>query len=126
MIVFKQDAPAKKTVRALRFSLFCALAAPLFSVFFSQSFAQTNASGKAKAAASCNTCHGVNGMSTLPNAPHLAGQPEIYFIEQMKAYRSGKRSHEIMSLIAKPLNDQDINDLAAWYASIVVTATVKP
>jgi cytochrome c553 len=65
-------------------------------------------------------------MSTMPNAPHLAGQPEIYVVEQMKAYRSGKRTHEIMSLMARTLSDQDIADLAAWYASIEVKATIKP
>jgi cytochrome c553 len=66
----------------------------------------------------CSTCHGVNGVSMLPNAPHLAGQPQIYLVEQMKAYRSGKRSNEVMSVIAKPLSDADIDALAAWYAAI--------
>jgi cytochrome c553 len=66
----------------------------------------------------CSTCHGVNGMSMLPNAPHLAGQPQIYLVEQLKAYRSGKRSNEVMSVIAKPLSDADIDALAAWYAAI--------
>jgi cytochrome c553 len=66
----------------------------------------------------CSTCHGVNGVSTLPNAPHLAGQPAIYLVEQMKAYRSGKRSNEVMGVIARPLSDADIDALAAWYAAI--------
>ncbi len=66
----------------------------------------------------CSTCHGVNGVSMLPNAPNLAGQPQIYLVEQMKAYRSGKRSNEVMSVIAKPLSDADIDALAAWYAAI--------
>lgn len=70
------------------------------------------------ALAQCTTCHGVNGVSMLPNAPHLAGQPAIYLAEQMKAYRSGKRSNEVMSVIAKPLTDVDIDALAAWYAAI--------
>ena len=68
----------------------------------------------------CATCHGANGLSTLVNAPHLAGQPAIYFAEQMKAYRSGKRQHEVMNVIAKPLSDADIDALAAWYASIKI------
>ena len=66
----------------------------------------------------CSICHGSNGVSTLPNAPHLAGQPQIYLVEQMKAYRSGKRSNEVMSVIAKPLSDADIDALAAWYSAI--------
>jgi cytochrome c553 len=58
----------------------------------------------------------------MPNVPHLAGQPEFYTVEQLKAYRSGKRVHEIMNVVAKPLADADINDLAAWYASIEIGA----
>ena len=70
----------------------------------------------------CATCHGANGLSTLVNAPHLAGQPAIYVTEQLKAYRSGKRQHEVMNVIAKPLTDADIDALAAWYASIKIDA----
>jgi cytochrome c553 len=72
------------------------------------------------AAQMCSTCHGAKGLSTLPNAPHLAGQPAIYFTEQMKAYRSGKRSHEVMNVVAKPLSDADIDTLAAWYSTIKI------
>jgi cytochrome c553 len=75
--------------------------------------------GKSKATP-CATCHGLNGMSTLNEAPNLAGQPEIYLIEQLRAYRSGKRQNEIMGIIAKPLSNADIEDLAAWYHSIKV------
>ena len=80
--------------------------------------------GKAKAGM-CATCHGPLGISQLPNAPNLAGQPAIYTIEQLKNYRSGKRANEVMTVMAKPLSDTDIDDLAAWYASIQVTATEK-
>jgi len=76
--------------------------------------------GKARAGSACAVCHGVLGLSTLPNAPSLAGQPEIYLAEQLKNYRSGKRTHEVMSVIAKPLSDQDIDNLAAWYASLQI------
>lgn len=87
--------------------------------------AQANPAGKAKAASVCNVCHGANGLSQMPNAPHLAGQPEMYVREQLRAYRSGKRQHEVMAIIAKPLTDDEIADLSAWYASIEMTATVK-
>lgn len=76
------------------------------------------AAGRAKADAVCAVCHGPNGLSMQPNAPHLAGQPEIYLVEQLKNYRSGKRSHEVMSVIAKPLTDAEIDNLAAWYAAM--------
>lgn len=80
----------------------------------------TATAGKAKADAVCAACHGANGYSQLPNAPHLAGQPEIYLKEQLKAYRSGKRANEVMAVIAKPLTDDEITNLAGWYSSIEI------
>jgi cytochrome c553 len=73
-------------------------------------------------AQSCAVCHGPLGISSRPDDPHLAAQPVLYLVEQLRAYRSGKRHHEIMSVIAKPLTDQDIDELAAWYAAIRVEA----
>jgi cytochrome c553 len=75
--------------------------------------------GRAKARA-CAVCHGEFGVSVLPNAPNLAGQPETYLADQLKAYRSGKRFHETMSIVAKPLTDTEIADLTAWFASIAI------
>ncbi len=94
-----------------------ACAAAAFSVLPSLAWAQSKAPAAAQA---CSTCHGANGISTLPNAPHLAGQPAIYITEQMKAYRNGKRSHEVMNVVAKPLSDADIDTLAGWYSSIKI------
>jgi cytochrome c553 len=79
------------------------------------------AAGRAKAGI-CATCHGPDGISRLPNAPHIAGQPEIYLTEQLKAYRAETRKDPMMTVIAKPLSDQDIADLAAWYSSVKITA----
>ena len=79
------------------------------------------AAGRKKAGA-CVACHGEAGIATLPNAPHLAGQPALYFAEQMRQFRSGKRPSEVMAVIAKPLSDQDIDDLAAWYEAIAIDA----
>lgn len=76
------------------------------------------AAGRARAAAACAVCHGPQGLSMQPHVPHLAGQPEIYLVEQLRNYRSGKRTHEVMGVIAKPLSDQDIDNLAQWYASL--------
>jgi cytochrome c553 len=104
--------------------LHCAAAAVIATALTVDN-AHANVDGKAKAAAVCNTCHGPSGISTMPNTPNLAGQPEPYIADQLKAYRNGKRFHEIMTLMAKPLTDQEIADLAAWYASIEIKATVK-
>lgn len=80
--------------------------------------------GRTKANAACAVCHGPTGMSMMPNAPHLAGQPAIYLVEQLKNYRSGKRAHEVMGVIAKPLTDAEIEDLAAWYSSLQISVQV--
>jgi cytochrome c553 len=79
--------------------------------------------GREKAKA-CQTCHGMDGIAKVPIAPHIAGESEIYLATQLKAFRSGKREHEIMSVIAGQLSDQDISDLAAWYSSIHISATI--
>ena len=52
--------------------------------------------------------------------PHLAGQPAGYLVQQLRAYRSGARKHEVMSVMAKPLSDADIDALSAWFAAIRV------
>ncbi len=75
--------------------------------------------GRIKAQA-CAVCHGSLGLSVTPDAPNLAGQPALYVAAQLKAYRSGKRAHEVMGVMAKPLSDDDIALLAAWYAAIKV------
>ena len=79
--------------------------------------------GRAKAAA-CAVCHGQAGLSAVPNAPHLAGQPAFYLEEQLRSYRDGKRRHEQMNVVARPLSDTDIADLAAWFSSIRLEATL--
>jgi len=83
------------------------------------------AAGRKKAVA-CVPCHGESGIGTLPNAPHLAGQPALYLADQMRQFRSGKRPSEVMSVIARPLSDQDIDDLAAWYETIRIEAKLPP
>lgn len=80
--------------------------------------------GNAKARA-CAVCHGAMGIAVAPDTPHLAGQPERYLSDQLKAYRSGKRSHEIMSLMAKPLTDDDIRDLSEWFSSLTIEAKAR-
>jgi len=74
----------------------------------------------------CATCHGPLGVATMVNTPHLAGQPGLYLSEQLKAYRSGKRTHDIMTLIAKPLTDDEIANLSAWYSSLQIEVKEKP
>jgi cytochrome c553 len=108
----------------MRVALFCGwLAAGVGCV--SSVMAADREVGRQKAQL-CAACHGPKGLAAMPLTPHLAGQPEVYLAEQLKAYRSGKRQHEIMSLIAKPLSDDEIGNLAAWYASLKVEVVDPP
>lgn len=75
-------------------------------------------------AAQCQTCHGIDGIAKMPIAPHIAGESQVYLETQLKAFRSGKREHEIMSVVAAGLSDEDIADLAAWYSSILFEVTL--
>ena len=83
-------------------------------------FADDVADGRAKAEVACSLCHGATGMATLPNAPNLAGQQAIYLSDQLRQYRSGKRQNEVMNMVAKPLTDLEIANLAAWFSAIKV------
>ncbi len=75
------------------------------------------AAGKARAA-QCAACHGANGIAVAPDAPNLAGQVESYLAKALHDYKSGARKHEQMTLMAKPLSDKDIDNLAAYFSSL--------
>ncbi|MDN4502193.1 cytochrome c [Alteromonadaceae bacterium BrNp21-10] len=94
--------------------LILATAATLLS--FSGMAADIDA-GKAKSA-SCMACHGASGLSMIPMYPHLAGQQEQYLKKQLKDFRDGNRKDPVMGAMAKALSDTDIENLAAYYASL--------
>ena len=73
--------------------------------------------GKAKSA-TCAGCHGTAGISNNPLWPNLAGQQQAYLIKQLKAFRDGSRIDPMMAPMAKPLSDEEIANLAAWYSSL--------
>jgi cytochrome c553 len=75
------------------------------------------AKGKAKST-TCTACHGANGISMIPMYPNLAGQKEQYLVLQMKAFRDGERKNMVMAPMAAGLSDDDINNLAAYYAGL--------
>lgn len=77
-----------------------------------------------KKAQMCAACHGIDGISKMPMAPNIAGSPAMYIEKQMKAFRSEERKDETMNVVAKPLSDADIADLAAWYGAIEVNVTL--
>ena len=89
-----------------------------FSLLSAPAFAAGNAdAGKAKSAV-CAACHGSDGISSLEIYPNLAGQKEAYLATQLTNYREGERNNPIMAPMAKPLSDDDIADLAAYYANM--------
>lgn len=73
--------------------------------------------GKAKAAV-CAACHGVAGKASVPVYPHLAGQQEAYLLKQLKAFKDGSRKEPLMVPFMAPLSEADMENLAAYYASL--------
>jgi len=73
-------------------------------------------SGRRKAEA-CAACHGPGGDATTPGTPSIAGMPPIYTHWQLIMYRDGRRRDPQMSPIAEKMSDEDMADLAAYYAA---------
>lgn len=76
------------------------------------------AAGK-KTAADCGGCHGDQGVSGNPATPSLAGQDAEYFVEALKAYKSGTRSDDTMKALAATMDEKTMKNLAAYYASLL-------
>lgn len=74
------------------------------------------AAGQKKAQV-CASCHGPDGVSPTPNFPILAGQYSDYLVHALKQYKSGERENAVMKGFAVGLSEQDMWDLAAWFAS---------
>jgi cytochrome c553 len=86
--------------------------------------------GNAEAAtdknAVCGGCHGPDGNSLVPDFPSLAGQSATYLYLQLRAFKTGARPSEIMKPQVESLSDQDMKDLAAYYASLSPKASTQP
>jgi Cytochrome c553 len=88
--------------------------------------AGTVAAGKAKSAI-CAACHGMDGNSTDPQYPKLAGQQASYIYRQLVLFKTGVRQNPIMLGMAMPLSDQDMADLAAYFsAQKIITGVADP
>ena len=73
--------------------------------------------GKKKAGEACAACHGPEGNKPVTGeTPRLAGQQYAYLVEVLKEYRNGKRNNAIMTAMAKPLTDKEIQDLASYFS----------
>ncbi len=78
--------------------------------------------GKVKAAA-CAACHGSNGIGSTDTYPNLAGQHSDYIVKQLKAFKAGDRKDPLMGSMAAPLSEQDMADVAAYFAGLPRSVT---
>ncbi|WP_193173753.1 c-type cytochrome [Nisaea nitritireducens] len=77
-----------------------------------------------KVANMCRTCHGLDGFARIPIAPHIGGEPESYLQRQLRAFKSGARRHEMMTVVASGLSERQMDDVSAWYAAHKATASL--
>jgi len=73
--------------------------------------------GKAKVQTVCAACHGLSGVSVSDSIPNLAAQRAAYIESQLKALKDGSRKNPVMSAIATQLSDEDIANVAMYFAS---------
>jgi len=73
--------------------------------------------GKKKATEVCAACHGPDGNSASADFPRIAGQHADYLRKALRDYKSGARKDPVMAGFAQPLSNQDIENLAAFFAS---------
>ncbi len=97
------------------------ITAYLSEIKFSENIDQNEAFGDPvagkKKAENCASCHGKKGKSKSPGFPNLIGQYENYLIHTLQQYRNGKRTNAMMTGMAAALSDEDIENIAAFYAS---------
>ena len=106
-------------MRPVALLLAAALVAPSWAV------AQDVAAGR-RVAQTCQGCHGLDGMSKMPGAPHLAAQDAEYIGNQLAAYKSGARQNEVMTVVAEGLTPEQMEAVAAYYAAIEVEVVRVP
>jgi cytochrome c553 len=99
---------------------FCLLAMCVFAILQASAApaAGDAAAGEAKAQV-CFACHGPNGTSPQPTVPSLAAQPPLYIYYQLLQFREKRRNDPLMSPLAAPLTDRDMQDLAAYFSKQV-------
>lgn len=93
------------------------IVAGMLSLVAGQAYAADIEAGKAKVTEVCGACHGMDGNSTSPDFPRLAGQNEDYIRNALSAYQTGARKNPIMISMAEPLSKHDIANVAAYFAS---------
>ena len=72
----------------------------------------------------CQSCHGKDGLAIEPWSPNIAGQKQDYLVRSLMAYKAGDRKSQMMSGVVKSLSDEDMANVAAYYAAIKITVEV--
>jgi cytochrome c553 len=87
------------------------------ALLVSPTLAADSAAGRVTAR-QCQACHGMDGLSKLPEAPNLRGQVEDYLAKSLHDYKSGARRNDMMTVMASELSEDEIANLAAYYSSL--------
>ncbi len=72
----------------------------------------------------CQECHSKDGISRIPYIPNLAGQKDFYLVQSLMAYKAGERKSHDMAEAIKGLSDEDLANVAAYFAAIKITVKV--
>ncbi len=108
----------RSSIASLALAASCAMATPVLAADPPKGNIEA---AKAKVSM-CIGCHGIPGYrASFPEVyrvPKIAGQSDKYIQVALRAYASGERTHPSMNAISKSLSDQDIADLAAYYANL--------
>src|SRR3979409_1260508 len=96
-----------------------------FICYASFAHAADIAAGKEKAEL-CVGCHGENGISQMENIPSLAAQPDQFIQWQLVYFRAGARKNEQMQPVGDQINNDDIRNLGAYFASLAPPKNPKP
>jgi cytochrome c553 len=104
-----------------RFSVKAAAAVFALALGMPQAFADDAVLGSAEAgatkSAACAACHGAKGNSAIAENPSLAGQNAAYIRQQLAMFKARKRNNPVMQAFVDPLSEQDVADIAAYYAA---------
>lgn len=109
-----QSGNGGNTVKTMKTAL---MAAGLCAMFVAPVHAGDPVAGKA-ASGTCVACHGANGISPTDIWPNLAGQKAGYLAKQIRAFKDGTRKDPQMNAMVAALTDKQIDDLAAYFASL--------
>jgi len=107
--------PSRKNSTATKPFVYSLLLA--FTLLTGTVYAEGSAEEGAKRSVACGACHGADGNSVNPQWPSIAGQNATYLANTLRAFQNGTRSDVLMTGQAQSLNEQDIENLAAYFAA---------